>query len=261
MPTSITRITASVGRMGGVNRPDDVKKVQRLLNKVPPTEGGPKVPLAVDGICGQKTIGAIQTFQLHHFGWKGADGRVDPYGPTLAKLDEYNVPGNRVRMLSIRCVLEPGRFLNPRRREHWFFEVREVGQNPGVIYHLTGDFEHTPGHAPVAFMGKPVTFPCGRAASGLESRGATYTTGYYTSSMPDKPPLEKASPSFSKLLLGFLSRSPGQPLAVHRVEIFYPAHIEPPPIAGDVDGLLYPQPDRIIRVKWGRFKLVRRALR
>jgi len=214
------------------------------------------VPLAVDGICGRKTIRAIQTFQLHHFGWRGADGRVDPYGPTLAKLDEYNVPGARVRMLSIRCVLEPGRFLDPRRREHWFFELREVGKSPRAIYHLTGDFEHTPIHAPVTFLGRAVTFPSGRPASGLESRGASYTTGYYTASGPDEAPLKKARPSFSKLLLGFLSRSPGQPLAVHRVEIFYPAHIEPPPI---VDDPLHPQPFKVLRVKWGRFKLVRRS--
>ncbi len=256
MPTSVTFLTASVGRMGGVNRPDDVTKVQKLLNKVPLTEGGPKVPLAVDGICGQKTIGAIQRFQLHHFGWKGADGRVDPYGPTIAKLDEYNVPGARVRMLSIRCVLEPGRFLDLRRREHWFFEVREVGKIPRAIYHLTGDFEQTPLHAPVTFLGRAVTFPCGRRASGLESRGSNYTTAYDTASMPDKPPLKKAHPFFSTLQLGFLSRSPGQPLAVHRVEIFYPAHIEPPPI---IDHPWRPQPLRVLRKKWGRFKLVRHS--
>jgi len=242
--------------MGGVNRPDDVRKVQKLLNKVPPTEGGPKVPLAVDGICGQKTIRAIQTFQLHHFGWKGADGRVDPYGRTLAKLDEYNVPGARVRMLSIRCVLEPGRFFDPRRPEHWFFELREVGKRPRAIYHLTGDFEHTPSHAPVTFLGEAVTFPCGRRASGLESRGASYTTVYDTTTGPDKAPRKKARPCFSELRLGFLSRSPGQPLAVHRVENIYPADIEPPPI---VDDPLHPQPLRVLRVKRGRFKLVRRS--
>jgi hypothetical protein len=34
-------IAASVGRMGGVNHPDDVKTVQQLLNKVPAQSGGP----------------------------------------------------------------------------------------------------------------------------------------------------------------------------------------------------------------------------
>jgi hypothetical protein len=42
----------------------------------------------VDGRCGQKTMKAIQTFQLKHFGWKGADGRVDPDKQTIAKLNE-----------------------------------------------------------------------------------------------------------------------------------------------------------------------------
>lgn len=80
-------ISASVGR-GGVNRTNDVRTIQAALNRLPPASGGPISPLAVDGICGPKTIDAIQKFQLHHFGWKGVDGRVDPDGPTLAKLNQ-----------------------------------------------------------------------------------------------------------------------------------------------------------------------------
>jgi hypothetical protein len=76
--------------MGGKNHPDDVVTVQQLLNQVPPHQGGLPKPLDVDGLCGPKTIDAIQKFQLHHFGWKGADGRVDPGGPTLAKLNEFD---------------------------------------------------------------------------------------------------------------------------------------------------------------------------
>jgi peptidoglycan hydrolase-like protein with peptidoglycan-binding domain len=81
------RISASVGR-GGVNRSNDVRIIQAALNKISPKSGGPAKPLAEDGICGPKTIEAIQKFQLHHFGWQGADGRVDPDGPTLAKLNQ-----------------------------------------------------------------------------------------------------------------------------------------------------------------------------
>jgi len=44
--------------------------------------------LKVDSICGEKTKKAIQMFQLKHFGWKLADGRVDPYKQTIAKLNE-----------------------------------------------------------------------------------------------------------------------------------------------------------------------------
>ena len=83
-------ITASVGRMGGTNRPADVRTVQHLLNKVPPDSGGPVLPLIPDAFCGPKTIHAIQTFQLHHFGWSGADGKVNPDGETLKKLNEFD---------------------------------------------------------------------------------------------------------------------------------------------------------------------------
>jgi hypothetical protein len=85
-------ISASVGRMGGVNHPDDVKTVQQLLNKVPAHSGGPAPPLDPDGKCGPKTIAAIQNFQLKHFGWKGADGRVDPNGPTHTLLNMFDSP-------------------------------------------------------------------------------------------------------------------------------------------------------------------------
>jgi len=50
--------------MGGSNRPEDLVKVHQLLDNVPIGEGG----------------------------WKGADGRVDPDGPTLAKLNEFDRP-------------------------------------------------------------------------------------------------------------------------------------------------------------------------
>jgi peptidoglycan hydrolase-like protein with peptidoglycan-binding domain len=86
-------ITASVGRLGGVNRPADVRTVQELLNKVPADSGGPRVKLPVDGVCGTSTGDAIRTFQVRQFGGGMADGRVDPGGPTLRKLNEYDTPG------------------------------------------------------------------------------------------------------------------------------------------------------------------------
>lgn len=80
-------ISAPVGN-GGTNRQDDVRTIQRALNDVPDADGGPLPPLAVDGASGPKTIGAIHRFQLHHFGWSSADGRVDPDKRTLARLNE-----------------------------------------------------------------------------------------------------------------------------------------------------------------------------
>jgi len=83
-------IAAPVGRLGGLNRPSDVKVVQELLNRVPHAAGGPYPLLAVDSLCGPKTMDAIQNFQLQQFGWGEADGRVDPNGPTLQKLNQLS---------------------------------------------------------------------------------------------------------------------------------------------------------------------------
>lgn len=80
------QISASVGRNAG-NREADVLTVQDLLNNVPRDQGRPQPTLKLDGLCGPKTTSAIQKFQLQHFGWSGADGRVDPGGQTLAKLN------------------------------------------------------------------------------------------------------------------------------------------------------------------------------
>jgi hypothetical protein len=80
-------ISATVG-MRGVNRPVDVGAIQDALNRIPVPDGGPSPPLEVDSKCGPLTERAIQTFQLRHFGWAGADGRVDPGKQTLAKINE-----------------------------------------------------------------------------------------------------------------------------------------------------------------------------
>jgi peptidoglycan hydrolase-like protein with peptidoglycan-binding domain len=76
-------ITGSVGA-GGANAKADVILVQELLNSVPPSEGGPTLLLAEDGIVGPKTQAAINKFQskvLPH-----PDGRIDPAGPTIKAL-------------------------------------------------------------------------------------------------------------------------------------------------------------------------------
>src|SRR4051812_19355144 len=71
------RIGGSVGA-GGSNGPRDVKTVQSLLNGIGPLEGGPDAMLAVDGIVGPLTLGAINKLQAAQFGWN--DSRVDPNG-------------------------------------------------------------------------------------------------------------------------------------------------------------------------------------
>ena len=79
-------ITASVG-MGAVNNADDVSTVQELLNVVPPDQGGPVPPLAVDGLIGPNTIKAINKFQIKQLGFQ--DGRVDPGKDTIKRLNEF----------------------------------------------------------------------------------------------------------------------------------------------------------------------------
>ncbi len=82
-------ISASVG-IHGKNLSFDTETVQNLLNKVPVSSGGPKTKLDPDGKCGPLTINAIQVFQVKQFGWSGADGRVDPDGPTILMLNIFS---------------------------------------------------------------------------------------------------------------------------------------------------------------------------
>jgi hypothetical protein len=84
-------ISASVGS-GGVNRKDDSMTVQELLNEVPANQGGPSPQLVVDGLPWTKTIAAIRHFQKVQLNFKWPDGRVDPNGKTLARLNEFAEP-------------------------------------------------------------------------------------------------------------------------------------------------------------------------
>lgn len=72
------------------NAPDDVKTIQKALNRFSPLDGGPAEKLVVDGICGPKTKSAIYHFQekwgIKPKGWKVPDGIVDPDGETIKRL-------------------------------------------------------------------------------------------------------------------------------------------------------------------------------
>jgi hypothetical protein len=85
-------ITRSVGA-GGVNKPVDVTEIQKLLNQVPAVQGGASPPLTVSGTCDAATLAAILRFQKTQVP-KFADGRIDPGGPTLAKLNALAAAGN-----------------------------------------------------------------------------------------------------------------------------------------------------------------------
>lgn len=75
----------SVGQ-NGVNEPDDVRIVQRLLNRFH-ANLGVAAPLVEDGIIGPKTLSLITAFQARMVGMTSPDGRVDPGGRTWEKLN------------------------------------------------------------------------------------------------------------------------------------------------------------------------------
>lgn len=78
-------IDGSVGR-DGANAERDVLTVQILLNQVPAAEGGPEEMLVPDGVCGPRTIFAIERFQRQQLGDGGVTGRLEPGQPGLERL-------------------------------------------------------------------------------------------------------------------------------------------------------------------------------
>jgi peptidoglycan hydrolase-like protein with peptidoglycan-binding domain len=76
-------ITKSVGK-NAWNVKKDVRYVQTLLNYW--REHNNRPAIKVDGVCGPKTIAAIEDFQKARTGL--VDGRVDPGGPTIRALDQ-----------------------------------------------------------------------------------------------------------------------------------------------------------------------------
>jgi Putative peptidoglycan binding domain len=243
-------ITAPVGRLGGVNRPADVKTVQELLNQVPSTSGGPRPLLDPDGQSGPKTIAAIQAFQLHHFGWSGADGRVDPNGQTLAKLNEFDGPAppviQQAATLSIRRVGPTGQFVDPNRPDEWFYQVSDPARTGvSAVYHF-GRGEHKTLLTPIVFLGSPQTFQTSRSVSGLESRSASHLTDFGFPGPGDEP-VRFARSRFTLLYL--LDSG-----AIDRVEIAAVDHLQPP--SSNLPGLDSLGPSGF-RSKSGEFQFVK----
>jgi hypothetical protein len=80
-------IKAAVGAPpGAANNRQDVENVQTLLNEHAARVGYPKLP--VNGTVTPQMIEAIKKFQQKAIGMKHPDGRVDPSGTTLKKLNE-----------------------------------------------------------------------------------------------------------------------------------------------------------------------------
>jgi len=75
-------MVASVGH-GGLNRTDDVRLVQELLNRhMQP----PQRPLVVDGVMSPRTIAAIEAFQRRVLNIHRPGGCIQPGDPTMLAL-------------------------------------------------------------------------------------------------------------------------------------------------------------------------------
>jgi hypothetical protein len=88
-PKQPKTISRAVGRPPAANLPLDQDIVIGLLNKVPLAEGGPGQPVSIiiPGIGDGGLIKAIENFQRKQFNGF-SDGRVDPGGVTLARLNQ-----------------------------------------------------------------------------------------------------------------------------------------------------------------------------
>jgi len=85
VPAPAVVIRGSVGQ-NGRNDPGDSRAIQSALNRIDAVDGGPDPELKVDGLPWSKTIAAIRKFQMAQK--LPQDGRVDPGGPTLRRLNE-----------------------------------------------------------------------------------------------------------------------------------------------------------------------------
>jgi putative peptidoglycan binding protein len=111
---------------------DDVVTIQQLLNDIAPANGGASPPLKVDGICGPKTKHAIQAFQLQHFGWKLADGRVDPGGATLAKMNALAIPEYESIAFRMRRLQDDSKMVSPSEPQIFHVQYLEFGLRNAV---------------------------------------------------------------------------------------------------------------------------------
>jgi hypothetical protein len=144
-------ISASVGERGKNHR-EDVLKVQDAFNAIPPAAGGSATLLTPDGIAGPKTKKTIQGFQLAHFGWKIADGRVDPGGKTwqtlvsllavyggtqwsIKRLEHPPIPGKPTRSVDSHDRFYEVRDKTGLQRAVFLFETPDqygIGRNPSL---------------------------------------------------------------------------------------------------------------------------------
>jgi hypothetical protein len=93
MPTP-KAIHNKVGRQPARNEPDDAEIVADLLMRVSAADGGPELvifPAPFPGMSSPSLVAAIERFQRRQMGF--SDGRVDPGGATLARLNRLTNNG------------------------------------------------------------------------------------------------------------------------------------------------------------------------
>jgi len=79
---AVRTILASVGR-GGLNRSEDVRMVQALLNRyIRP----PQPALVVNGVVDSRLLAALEAFQRRVVRMRRPDGRVEPGSQTFSAL-------------------------------------------------------------------------------------------------------------------------------------------------------------------------------
>jgi len=86
-PKGPITISAAVGQ-GGLNKPDDVFKIQYALDTVAPIDGGADPRIKIDGKFGPPIQKAIRDFQVKQFTLSGATGKIEPGSETLKRLNE-----------------------------------------------------------------------------------------------------------------------------------------------------------------------------
>ena len=123
-------ITASVGR-GGSNLDDDVRRVQYLLNKTSPANGGPGSTFdTVPGANSATLEASIESFQIFHS--LVHDGRVDPGRLTINKLNAV------ADLTAFNAVREPDEFLSwLRRPPQWNFTLEDLLALRGASFGFT----------------------------------------------------------------------------------------------------------------------------
>jgi len=134
----------------GVNRPEDVRTIQQLLNLVPHADGGPLQELDEDGICGRKTNGAIEKLQAGKWGWRRVTTKISPGDPTWQLLLTYDKSSPAVPAVqqpppdppkqvstsfSIWLSAHPGQRLD---EKNLFFLITDMSNQVKALYYFGG---------------------------------------------------------------------------------------------------------------------------